>query len=418
MEAAIHLDRVSKRFVLRHRRPRSFQELMVGLLGRQGRAEGPDALWALKDVDLAVETGEMVGLIGPNGAGKSTVLQIISRIIVPTSGTVDVTGRVGGLLELGAGFHPDLSGRENIYLSGSILGLNRSEIEGRLDDIIAFSELERFIDGPVKHYSSGMHMRLGFSIAVHLDPDILLIDEVLAVGDAEFQLKCLDRIAQLRRRGITIVLVSHNLGMIETLCDRAIWLEEGEIEAQGRPLDVLMAYRERIAQKAEDQVPPAPADFEEGRRWGIGGLLIERVDLCDDAGQRRETFVTGEAMEIRIHYRATRRVAEPIFGLAIFHQDGAHICGPNTRFGGLPIPALERGERGVVSYRIPSLPLLEGTYRVTVAATNQSDTAAYDYHDRAYRFRVRPGRSLERYGLVTLDGRWRLQQLSERTKML
>lgn len=418
METAIRLDGVSKRFVLRHRRPRSFQELVVSFLRREKRAGGRDALWALKDVDLAVGTGEMVGLIGPNGAGKSTILKIISRIIAPTSGAVDVVGRVGGLLELGAGFHPDLSGRENIYLSGSILGLSRNEIEGRLEDIITFSELERFIDGPVKHYSSGMHMRLGFSIAVHLDPDILLIDEVLAVGDAEFQLKCLDRIAQLRWRGVTIVLVSHNLGMIETLCDRAVWLEEGEIRAQGRPLDVLMAYRERIAQKADDQVPQTPTDFEEGRRWGIGGLLIERVDLCDDRGQRRETFVTGEPMEIRMRYRTTRRVADPIFGLAIFHRDGAHVCGPNTKFGGLPIPALERGERGVVSYRIPSLPLLEGTYLVTVAATNQSDTAIYDYHDRAYRFRVQPGRSLERYGLVTLDGRWRIQQLSERTRMI
>ncbi|RLC75531.1 MAG: ABC transporter ATP-binding protein, partial [Chloroflexi bacterium] len=202
MSLAIRFENVSKKFNLHHERKRSFQELALGLFRRDNGSR--EEFWALRDVDFNVEQGETVGLIGPNGAGKSTALKLVSRIIEPTSGRIKVNGRVGALLELGAGFHPDLTGRENIYLNGSILGLGRAEIERKLDDIIAFAELERFIDVPVKHYSSGMYVRLGFSVAVHTDPEVLLVDEVLAVGDAAFQRKCLERIDRMRSEGVTV----------------------------------------------------------------------------------------------------------------------------------------------------------------------------------------------------------------------
>ena len=219
MSAAIRFDGVSKKFILHHERARSFQELVVGLFRHNNRSR--EEFWALRDVSFTVAPGETVGIIGPNGAGKSTVLKLISRIMEPTSGQITVHGRIGALLELGAGFHPDLTGRENIYLNGSILGLSRAEIRCRLDDIIAFAELERFIDIPVKHYSSGMYVRLGFSVAVHTDPEVLLVDEVLAVGDAEFRKKSAERIENFRKNSTTILMVSHNLGAVQRMGERA-----------------------------------------------------------------------------------------------------------------------------------------------------------------------------------------------------
>jgi ABC-type polysaccharide/polyol phosphate transport system ATPase subunit len=227
---AIQFDHVSKKFILHRERPRSLQELAVNLFRRNNNSH--EEFWALQDVSFTVEQGETLGLIGPNGAGKSTALKLISRIIEPTSGQIEVNGQVGALLELGAGFHPDLTGRENIYLNGSILGLSRAQIRRKLDAIIAFAELERFIDVPVKHYSSGMYVRLGFSVAVHTDPEVLLVDEVLAVGDQNFQHKCLERIMEMQRQGITICFVSHGLGEVRRLCSRAVWLDDGMVQAR------------------------------------------------------------------------------------------------------------------------------------------------------------------------------------------
>ncbi len=396
MSVAISFANVSKRFILHHERARSFQELALGLLRRNNRSR--EEFWALRDVSFVVEHGETVGIIGPNGAGKSTVLKLISRIIEPTSGRIAVNGRVGALLELGAGFHPDLTGRENIYLNGSILGLSRAEIRRRLDDIIGFAELERFIDVPVKHYSSGMYVRLGFSVAVHTDPEILLVDEVLAVGDAAFQRKCLERINELRRVGVTVLFVSHSAEAVRTLCTRALWLENGRLVADDVPEAVVLRYLERSREGTATSQP----GYEE-RRWGTGKIRITGVRLLDEQGQERQQFRTGEPLTVEIRYYASERVERPVFGLAIHRSDGIHITGPNTQFAGLEIPYVE-GE-GTVLYTVPALPLLEGLYFVSVSAHNWEDTEIYDYHDRLYLCRTLP--ATEKYGLVTIQGTWK-----------
>ena len=238
--AVIAFEGVSKRFVLHHERPRSFQELLVSTFQRRDSTR--EEFWALRDVDFDVGSGETFGLVGRNGSGKSTALKLITRILEPTAGRVTVRGKVSALIELGAGFHPDLTGRENVYLLGSIMGLSGKAMSRRFDAIVEFAELEQFIDTPVKHYSSGMYMRLGFATAINVDADILLIDEVLAVGDQEFQAKCYGAIAAFQRQGITMVMVSHDLGLIEQFCGRAIYLRSGLVAAQGAARDVIGAY--------------------------------------------------------------------------------------------------------------------------------------------------------------------------------
>lgn len=402
----VELRNVSKRFTLHAAAGRSAQESVIALLS--GRRESPRVFWPLRDVSFAVQPAESLGIIGANGSGKSTLLKLIAGILDPTEGEVLVRGRVSSLLELGAGFHPELSGRENIFLNGAIFGFSRAEMARRLDAIIAFAELGDFIDAPVKHYSSGMYVRLGFAVAAHTDPDLLLVDEVLAVGDAAFQHKCLDFIYRFQAAGGTLLLVSHDLTAIQNICTQALWLEEGRVQALGKPTDVVMAYLSRVAQREEAAQGARPvAPGAEERRWGSREVEITAVELCDASGQPCTAFVTGSVWEVRIHYRAARRVEDPIFGLAVHHQGGAHICGPNTAFAGLYLPAAE-GD-GLVRYRVPRLPLLAGTYFVSVAAHNRADTVMYDYHDRVYPFRVYPGPTGERYGMFTLQGEWSVE---------
>ncbi len=421
----VRFDRVSKRFMLHHERPRSFQELFLNTLHlkRTSREE----YWALRDVSFEVRRREMVGIIGANGAGKSTVLKLLSRIIEPSAGTITVGGRVGALLELGAGFHPDLTGRENIYLNGSILGLSRAEIRRRLDDIIGFAELERFIDVPVKHYSSGMYVRLGFSVAVHTDPEILLVDEVLAVGDQAFQRRCLDKIGQMKRQGVTILFVTHALDQVRALCDRAIWLEEGRVQADGPVEQVLEQYLahtladeeqdllriETAQRESKHWLHPArlpdecPAEVGNGafRRWGSLEAEIVRVQLLDDQGRERRIFHTGRPFVVRIHFLARERIERPQFGLALYHVSGFQINGPNTLFSGLEIAAIE-GE-GYLDYIVESLPLLEGSYLLSASLNDYEGSHPYDYHHQAYTFHVQPGGGVrEKYGSVLIPAVW------------
>jgi ABC-type Na+ transport system ATPase subunit NatA len=313
-----------------------------------------------------------------------------------------VRGRVSSLLELGAGFHPDLTGRENIFLNGSIYGLSRAAMNRRLDDIIAYAGLGDFIDTPVKHYSSGMYVRLGFAVAIHTDPDLLLVDEVLAVGDVTFQNRCMDSIYNFRNRGGTLLLVSHDLSVIESLCTRALWIEDGLIAAEGAPTDVIMAYKQHMATRDDPQAESVT--LRAGQRWGTGEVQITAVEVCDGSGAPCAGFVTGDDLLIRLHYRSAGRVEHPVFGLAITHQSGAHLFGPNTQFSALDITHVEG--QGVVSYRIPNLPLLEGSYALSVAVVNQHNTATFDYHDRAYGFRVIHSPARTGYGLVQFPGVW------------
>jgi len=397
--SVIRFENVSKKFNLHHERARSFQELALSLFRRDNGSR--EEFWALRDVGFAVEQGETVGLIGPNGAGKSTALKLISRIIEPTSGRIEVNGRVGALLELGAGFHPDLSGRENVYLNGSILGLSRAQIRSRMDDIVAFAELERFIDVPVKHYSSGMYVRLGFSVAVHTDPEILLVDEVLAVGDASFQRKCLERIDEMRSEGVTILFVSHSSEKVRAICSRALWLDDGQLVADGSAEAVVARYLTHTWDSEEGKLKPRRG--QDSRRWGSGEVQIVGVRLLDGDGREKQQFRVGESLTVEISYRAEKRVERPVFGLAVHKSDGTHITGPNTQFAGYEIPQVE-GE-GIIRYAVRSLPLLEGSYSVSVAAHNWQDTKTFDYHDQLYPFRVLSSEG-EQYGIVTLKGEW------------
>jgi len=405
VSSVIRFENVSKKFNLHRERARSFQELALSLFRRDTDSRDEE-FWALRDVSFTVEQGETVGLIGPNGAGKSTALKLVSRIIEPTSGRIEANGRVGALLELGAGFHPDLSGRENVYLNGSILGLSRAQIRQKIAGIIAFAELERFIDMPVKHYSSGMRMRLGFSIAAHIEPEILLVDEVLAVGDAAFQRKCLERIDRMRSEGTTILFVSHSTEMVRKLCSRAVWLDEGELVADGSAESVATRYLTHTWDSEEGKLKPRKARTEESRRWGSGEVQIVSVRLLDGSGQEKQHFQTGEPLTVEMRYRAEKRVERPVFGLAIHRSDGTHITGPNTQFAGLDIPFIE-GD-GDIMYHVDHLPLMEGSYLLSVSVVNQDSTLMYDYHDRLYPFRVRHvGERGERYGLMSLGGEWK-----------
>jgi lipopolysaccharide transport system ATP-binding protein len=422
---AISFDRVSKRFTLQKERPRSFQELFLNLFRLKGN-HARERYWALRDVSFAIESGETVGIVGDNGAGKSTLLKLVSRIIEPSAGSIAVAGRVSALLELGAGFHPDLTGRENVYLNGSILGLTKSEVDQVFDDILSFSEMERFIDSPVKHYSSGMYMRLGFSIAIHVHPDILLIDEVLAVGDQAFQLRCLDRINEMKRRGITIVLVTHSLATVRDLCSRAIWLDQGQIRAQGPVDNVIEHYSAEVwatdahtlqlaeatrhgngqATGLEARKPAIEADQSQWR-WGSREAEIVRVQLLDSQGKESRSFQTGERLVIRIHFIARQRVESPQFGIALFHPSGFHINGPNTAFSGLNIEAIE-GE-GHIDHVIDRLPLLPGTYLASISVYDREGLHAYDYHHQAYTFRVRASDSIqEKYGSFLIPSSWQM----------
>ena len=404
----IRLDHVSKRFTLQHDRPRSLQELFLGMLHIK-HTRSKENYWALRDVSLEVEPGEMLGIIGENGAGKSTLLKLLSRIIEPTSGQIEISGRIGALLELGTGFHPDLTGRENVYLNGSILGFGRTDLNRLFPDIVSFSEMERFIDVPVKHYSSGMLMRLGFSAAIHLQPDILLVDEVLAVGDEAFQQRCLDRISQLKRQGVTIVFVTHDLRTVRAMCDRAIWLDDGHIHAEGnveRAIDEYMAQvyaaEGQIVHKAE-----AESQDEASWRWGSREAEIVRVQFLDEAGREQSTFRTGQTFTARMHFRAHQRIESPLFGVALHHANGCQINGPNTSPADYSIEAIE-GD-GYMDYTIHDLPLLRGTYLFSAAIYDDKASQAYDHHHQAYTFRVAESEQLgEPYGMVHIPCDWRL----------
>jgi ABC-type polysaccharide/polyol phosphate transport system ATPase subunit len=380
--------------------------------------------WPLRDVSFRLDRGESLGVIGPNGSGKSTLLKLITGILTPTHGEMIVNGRICSLLELGAGFQPDLTGRENIFLNGSIYGLSRQEMNARVESIIEFAELGDFIDTPVRHYSSGMYVRLGFAVAIHTDPDLLLVDEVLAVGDQSFQHKCMSAIQEFRNGGGTLLLVSHDLSAIQAICHRAIWLEEGLVQSAGAPTDVVMDYmrdqarREEEAQRARqaeeraqrlaagEEPPPADEDIDEPGRWGSGRVRITQVELCNAGGQEAYAFGSGEPLVVRLHYHAPQPVVRPVFGLAVYHETGVHLSGPNTKFGGLEIPAVKGS--GVITYRIPCLPLLAGRYKVSVAVVDGGDDETLDYHDRLYEFQVYPS-SGERYGFVTLGGAWQVE---------
>jgi ABC-type polysaccharide/polyol phosphate transport system ATPase subunit len=417
---AIELVNVTKVY-RRYGRRKQFATLKSALLkGSLIQDLQPDQKFpALEGVSFNVAAGKTYGIIGRNGSGKSTALKLVAGITKPTSGTVTVHGRISALIELGAGFHPEISGRENVFINGIMLGLSKREVARRFDEIVEFAELQQFIDAPVKTYSSGMYMRLGFAVAIHVDPDVLLVDEVLAVGDEGFTHKCLDKFGEFKRRGKTILLVTHSLGLVERLCDEALWLDSGKVRGAGDPKRVVGAYLtdvERSEEKelaAEDAkmtpsgVTPtgaianrsgdgaegveAPGSIEdmtravEGR-WGSREIEITDVTLKGQDGQASHVFQSGERIAVHLKVRAHQPTSDFVFGIGLYSAEGVTCYGTNTdmeNFQGEEI----RGD-GEVTFTIDSLDLVEGTYKLDVAV-HKRDGYPYDYHRLLYTFRVK-----------------------------
>ncbi len=399
----VRLENVTVRYRAASERVEKFKEYAIRRL--QGKIKHNYFL-ALQDVSFSVKRGEVFGLIGHNGAGKSTLLKLVSRVLRPTAGRVWVSGRVAPLLEIGAGFHPELTGRENIYLNGSLLGFSRREMDVKFENIVEFAELWDFIDAPLRTYSSGMWARLGFAVATDTQPEVLIVDEILSVGDESFQRKSYERIESFRQHGATILLVSHSMPVVENTCQRAAWLEHGKLMAVGSAKEVVDRYLGRVREDESEQLSKKTEVVEEEGRWGSRRMEIVGVRITNDQGVAQGVFATNEPLQLHMDYVAHEPIQSPVFGMAIFRQDGAHVTGPNTDLVKLDL-GLVTG-KGSVTYKIPRLPLLDGLYHISVAAHNQEDTEIYDYHDRRYPFRVlNIGDTIYgKYGLVTVYGEW------------
>ena len=414
---ATGVSKVYRRFGNRRQFATLKSALLTGTLLRDLRPE--ETFPAVRDVSFRVRKGTTYGIIGRNGSGKSTMLKLVAGITKPTSGSVRVNGRISALIELGAGFHPEISGRENVFINGIMLGLSKREVARRFDEIVEFAELEDFIDAPVKTYSSGMYLRLGFAVAIHVDPDVLLVDEVLAVGDEGFTHKCLDKFAEFKRRGRTILLVTHALGLVERFCDEALWLDGGRLRALGDPKRVIDAYITDVEHAEERQLAAgdaraqestvalspdepaaavlpdhpieavdAPADMfraTEGR-WGSREVEITEVTLSSGVGEAGHVFRTGDRLDIRIRMRAPLPIEDFVVGVGIFNAEGVCCYGTNTNIEDYRSEQIHGDAE--VTFTVDSLDLVEGTYKLDVAV-HKLDGYPYDYHRLLYTFRIK-----------------------------
>ncbi len=414
---------LAKSFRRQTRGRKGYTTLKSSLLGllrsaAKGSRDGEGNLThAIKDLTLRIPKGASVGLIGRNGSGKSTFLKLVTGIYKPDLGRISVHGRVSALIELGAGFHPDFTGRENLMLAGVMHGLSREEVLRRFDEIVRFAELEHVIDDPVRTYSSGMFMRLGFSIAIHTDPDILLVDEVLAVGDAGFVAKCKDRIAELRKEGKTLVLVTHDLDAVERWCDEVVWLDNGVVKDRGYPRRVIDAYRQFIehGEEAEilreeqsqlvesSQVESTRAEPLQPARWGSREVEVTAVELCDSKGTPRRVFHPDDCMRIRVSYTIHAAQEEVVFGVGINRADGLVVFGTNTHIERVSLSNLTT--TGTVECVVERVGLIDGAYTLDVAS-HRTDGYPFDFHKSALHFSVRSDRS--RVGVASPAHRWML----------
>ena len=392
-ELALEVDHLTKSFRLHHEKVNSLKHLVAGRV--RGRS---DDFIALDDVSFEVKEGEVFGVIGHNGSGKSTLLKCMAGILQPNAGGVRVHKRMSALLELGAGFHPELSGRDNVYLNAAILGMSRRDIALRFDDIIEFSGLQSFIDSPVKTYSSGMYVRLAFAVAINVDPRLLIIDEILAVGDVTFQQRCLEKFVEFRAEGRTIVLVTHAMNTVRDMCDRAVWLSNGKITGEGDPGDLVEAYTE--------QMLGAMSRSESGMtRRGSGEIRNEHVEVfVGESSDPVKRWRTGDDIRIRLHYRSEKRIPRPVFGIAIEAVGGAVVTSPCTRDIGL-VPTSVDGE-GFVDVYLDNVPLLPGAYDIHTSVTDFNRSHIYDHVQTHLRIDVMSGRRFESGGVVTLSPRW------------
>jgi ABC-2 type transport system ATP-binding protein len=392
----VKIDDISKRFVIR--KEKSLKERLVNF-GRSNQHK--DDFWALRNVDLDITSGSTVGLVGPNGSGKSTLLKMIGGILQPTTGSVSIRGRLAALLELGAGFHPDLTGRENVYLNASILGLSREQTDEYFDAIVDFSGIEKFIDTQVKFYSSGMYVRLAFAVAVHVDPDILLVDEVLAVGDEPFQRKCMDRIRQFQHDGRTIIFVSHSLDQVADLCDRAVVLESGRVIADGAPREALRTLRSEFDQiRQEDiereqvrlQEAEQSAEPEDETTRSPERAVVQSVELFTPDGARVSEISPGADLMVAVTVDADTPIPGAVVGIGIDTALGVNVFGTNTRLLGVPLPTLEGSHR--VEFLLPDLHVGEGSYTMHGAVTNAAGGELHRLRDGAQLSVVADGRSV------------------------
>lgn len=389
---AIRVDSLWKNFRLYHERNRYLKAAM--LRGRRARYE---EFWALQDVSLTVAKGATVGVIGSNGSGKTTLLKCLTGIYTPERGSVHIDGNVAALLELGAGFHAELSGTENIYLNGSILGMSKKEIDNKFDSIVEFAGLEQFIDTPVKNFSSGMVVRLGFSIATHVEPEVLLIDEILAVGDQAFQRKSTEKIEQFRRDGRTILVVSHSLGLVQQLCDTVVWLEKGHVKMTGPASDVIAEYTGTTYGNF------AREDASSKTRWGSGEAQITQITTLDASEQPIDTLSSGDEFRLRLELNSHVRIESPVLRVQMETMSGELVWSTTTQRGTATLRVLDGP--AVAMLQIPSLPLADGTYYVSVSITDATGTTEFDHCQHWAKIHVVGGQPNDG-GVVALPSSW------------
>ncbi len=392
---AIGLDGLGKKYRLTHDRNWTLKATL--LAGHRTRYE---EFWALRDVTFDIPHGSTFGIVGGNGSGKSTLLKVLAGILRADEGSAAANGRLSALLELGAGFHPELTGRENVYLNGAILGFTTRDIRRRFDDIVGFAELDQFIDEPVRNYSSGMYVRLGFSVAIHVEPEILLVDEVLAVGDHAFQKRCLDRFDRLRDEGRTIVVVSHDLDMVGWLCERAAWIDRGRLAAVGSSGDVIEAFVEG----GEGGAPPTAGSGAVSLRGLAPDDLVRSVDLLDPNGMALPAATSGGPVTFRVRYDAGRVGKAAIVALGLYRADGTHVASINS---GAATAAAGTDGLVEVDYALPALPVQPGAYELSVALHDTTMRKVFERHTHLVRFGVEPGGGDHQAGLVALGGTWR-----------
>lgn len=361
MSLSISAEGLSKKYdISKLKKETQFREAIINFAKRVilGKKENKEEIWALKDVSFTVEKGEIVGVIGSNGAGKSTLLKMLSRITYPTSGNMGVFGRVGSLLEVGTGFHYELTGRENVYLNGSILGMSKKEVKAKMDAIVAFAEVEKFLDTPIKRYSSGMRLRLGFAVAAHLDTDILFVDEVLAVGDVAFQKKCMDTMKDIKNSGRTVLFVSHNMSTVENLCPRVLWFDNGTLRGDGRTSDLIKQYVSHFG----DMEPRTTFDLADvKKRHGTGIIRYTAIEFLTPDGNSKSQIYCGDSLKVRLHYKVNETISNPEFYLDLKTDLGSRVTTFGTALSGYKIPTLAPGT-GYIDVDINSLNILPDRY--------------------------------------------------------
>jgi len=405
----ITIDQVSKRYRISQLGAKSMREELTRVGRRLFQSEAArerEEFFALRNVSLEVERGETVGFIGPNGSGKSTLLKLLARIVYPTQGRIIVRGSVASLIEVGAGFHPELTGRENIFLYGSIMGMKRSEVRHKFDRIVEFAELERFIDTPVKRYSSGMYVRLGFAVAAHINPHILLVDEVLAVGDASFQSKCQRRIEELRHNGVTIAFVSHDMAAVERLCRRVFFLHRGVIEAEGEPHRVIRDYFDTLYSKERGNGQQRQIN---GQNMHDRKVEILGVRFLDHNGVEVDALATGQPLIAQMEFNAYNPIEDPVFELYFYSIEDQLHCHYTTALNGERIPFVQG--RGVVEIECDELGLTPGTFRIDALIRRRGDTLSYDWKPSQCLLKVLSGKEV--HGMFYSPHRWRLLPSSE-----